>query len=149
MYTKSLAVAVVAIALAGCTSNVQTNNPGPSDDAHLAAFAANTNYPTTQPQIDQSKLTVGALIPPNSDSIQIVNYSDQAVNPSNVWINGAYVQHVETIPPHGVIALKKSDFYSKSGDVLTSSGVTINQVQIEVDGQLYNALGPVSTTIGG
>jgi hypothetical protein len=143
MYKKALAAAVVAIALAGC-ENVQTNNPGMSDDAHLAAFAANSTYPgaTTQPSND---LKLGAQIPPNSNNIQLVNYGDEAVAPSDVWVNGAYVQHVQSIPPHGALNLIKSDFYSKGGDRLDQSGATVSQVQIDINGKLYNVLGPVST----
>jgi hypothetical protein len=140
--STSLAGAVIlaAVALVGCEAN-QNQPPVQNDDSHLAAYAANSSIPTSQPSTD---LQVGVLLPAsNPGDIELVNYSDKTVPAGNLWVNGSFVVATNVIPPHGVLNVATNQAYDKNGNRLDNSNVGISSVQLATDGGFYNLWGPV------
>jgi len=143
---KHLLVGAALLALAGCEGSATVNNPVPQDDsAHLAAMAAHIPYPSN---IQASNdMPIGAQVLPNRQEIQLINYSNQPIPQSYVWVNGTFVQQVEQIPAMGVMTLREDKFYSSSGDRLDKQNVHMNQIQIEQGNRLFNVWGPVTQNL--
>jgi len=136
---RAVAIALGAFILAGCSGSM---NPFKSDDTQktqLAAFAAQSQYPTKQPSDD---LRVSALINKDDGSIKIINNTQQTINDAKVWVNGAYVTHVDTIPSKGVVSIKRENLYDQKGISLAKANAGVTKVQLETGDKLYNLEGP-------
>src|ERR1700679_2384605 len=91
-----------ATALAGCS----TSNSPPRPDVQLSAYAASTNYPNTQPQMAKD---VGVILSTNTKVLRVLNFSQSAINDSEIWLNGTYVFKVDTIAGDGYVKLSEGD----------------------------------------
>ena len=60
-----------------------------------------------------------------------------------MWVNGAYVVHVDTIPARGITTLQRENFYNRDGISLARANGSTNKVQLEVGDKFYNLEGPV------
>src|SRR5580704_5802169 len=106
---RLIALAVLSVGgLVACS----TSNSPPQPDVQLAAYAASTNYPSAQPQMAKD---VGVVLAPNSKVLRILNFSQNAINNSEIWLNGTYVYKVDTIAGDGYVKLYESNFYDHSG----------------------------------
>jgi hypothetical protein len=124
--------------LIGCSSNEY--NP-PSKPTQLAAYAASVKYPTTQPQeLRQLAATVNS----QNTAITLRNFGTRPVTDFNLWVNGAYVMHVDRLEPSGAATFKTENLFNAAGIPLSANAAApIRQVQVETsDGALWNVQGP-------
>src|SRR3954467_2982970 len=138
---RAAAIALGAFILVGCSASVQ--NPFKSDETQktqLAAFAAQSQVPNKQASDD---LRATALINKGDNSIKIINSTQQSINDAKLWVNGAYVTHVDTIPARGVVTVKRENLYNRDGINLSKANVGITKVQLEQGDKFYNLEGPV------
>ncbi len=139
---RATAIALAAFILVGCSTSASVKNPFKSDDSHrtqLAAFAAQSQYPTKQASDD---LAIAALIKGKDGDIKLLNTTQQAITDAKVWINGSFVTHVDTIPAKGTVMIKRDDLFNRDGISLSKASTAINRIQLESGDKLYNVHGP-------
>ncbi len=143
MFRNALLV-IAGLSLAGCSAETELSNPfkGDAQAQHnkLAAYAATSKYPASQPSND---LRAVALISRGNGNIRLINTSDQALRDVRVWVDGNYVSRVDSIPPHGIVTLSRGDFFDSSGASLNKQNNPITKVQVESADHFYNMQGPV------
>jgi hypothetical protein len=147
MLKQTLALVVVA-ALAGCQAGASfdpqfgdSNKQSSEQRTQLAAFAASTEFPRDAQASDN--LRAAAVINRQNSSIRIYNFSDRPLRDAHVWVNGAFVNRVDNIPPNGSVVIPRSNFYDATGRSLSTQSTSANRVQIQWGDELYNLQGPV------
>jgi len=133
-------LALSSMLLVGCNSgNEYHPNAEPTQ---LSAYAATKPYPANAQAQEDSRIT--AVVNGQSGQLTIRNFSGGPLQDVDVWINQAYVLHVNHIGANGSISLSPADFYNANGQSLGKTPPEgIRKVQIETrDRQLYNAQGP-------
>jgi hypothetical protein len=139
---RAVAIALAGFILGGCSTRAEVKNPFKGDDTQktqLAAFAAQSQYPNKQPSDD---LRATALINKGDNTIKLINSTNQAINDTKLWVNGAFVTHVDTIPAKGVVTIKRENLYNRDGIPLSKANIGVSKVQLEVGDKLYNLEGP-------
>jgi len=139
---RAVAIALAGAILAGCSTSASVDNPFKGDDTQktqLAAFAAQSQYPNKQAADD---LRVAALVDRKEGTIKIINSTSQALTDAKLWVNGAFVTHVDTIPARGLVTIKRENLYDRNGIPLAKSNAGISKVQLEVGDKFYNLEGP-------
>jgi hypothetical protein len=139
---RATVIALAAFIVVGCSTSAEVKNPFKSDDTHktqLAAFAAQSQYPTKQASDD---LAVAALMKGKDGDIKLINTTQQAVTDAKVWVNGAFVTHLDTIPARGTVTIKREDLFNRDGISLAKSNTGITRIQLEMGDKLYNVHGP-------
>lgn len=139
---RAVAIALAGAILAGCSTSASVDNPFKGDDTQktqLAAFAAQSQYPNKQASDD---LRVAALVDRKEGTIKIINSTTQALTDAKLWVNGAFVTHVDTIPARGMLTIKRENLYDRNGIPLAKSNAGITKVQLEVGDKFYNLEGP-------
>ena len=145
MYRFLIACAVGSAAVAGCSTSAELNSPfgaGNQADAaaRQAAYAASSEYPSTQPSRD---LRATALINRGDNTIKIINPSDEAIADARVWVNGAFVARVASIPSHGTVVLNRVQFYDSGGRTLADTKTSATKVELQAGKDFHELLGPV------
>ena len=147
LFPALLLGALCAAIGAGCSAGASFDpNFGRSDDnqaerTQLAAFAAQQQYPRDINASDN--LRAAALIDREKNTIRILNFSDRPLNDAVVWVNGAFVHRVASVPPNGSVTVSRSQFYDATGRSLINQSTSANRVQIQWGEELYNLQGPV------
>ena len=140
---RAAAIALAGFILVGCSTSASVENPFKGDDTEktqLAAFAAQSQYPNKQASDD---LRATALINRKDGTIKIINSTNQALTDARLWVNGAFVTHVDTIPARGMLTIKRENLYDSHGISLAKSNAGITKVQLEAGDKFYNLEGPV------
>jgi hypothetical protein len=140
--SRALAIALVGFILVGCSTSAEVKNPFKANDTErtqLAAFAAQSQYPTRQPSDD---LAVAALIKGKDGDIKILNTTERAITDAKVWVNGAYVAHVDNIPARGTVNIQRENLFNRDGISLAKANTAATRVQLEIGDKLYNVHGP-------
>src|SRR5882762_9194059 len=120
---RAAVIALTGFILVGCSTSAEVKNPFKSDDTQktqLAALAAQSQYPNKQPSDD---LRVTALINKGDGTIKIINSTNQAINDAKLWVNSAFVTHVDTIPAKGVVSIKRENLYNRDGIPLSKANI--------------------------
>jgi hypothetical protein len=138
---RSLVLAVgSAVALTGCTTNrVAQVDP----EARAAIGEAATASYTGQPQ-RSDRLQVAAVDHPNSKEIELINLTPNAVPSPSVWVNGAYVRRLPTIPPQGTATVKYAGLL-QAGQPANDFAIarqTVTKVELQTGEGLFTVLGP-------
>lgn len=147
MIRQSIALtAVVSIAaLSGCQAGAQFDpqfgRTAAADRTQLAAYAASTEFPRDAEASDD--LRAAALIDRRANTVRVLNFSDRPLRDASIWVNGSFVNRVDTIPANGSITIPSADFYDATGRSLSAQATTANVVQLQVGDDLYNLQGPV------
>ena len=139
---RAAAIALTGFILVGCSTSTSVKNPFKSDDTQrtqLAAFAAQSQYPNKQASDD---LAVAALIKGKDGDIKIINTTQQAITDAKLWVNGAFVTHIDTIPAKGTISVQRENLFNRDGISLAKASNGINRIQLEVGDKLNNVHGP-------
>src|SRR4051812_39001818 len=139
---RAAAIALAGLVLVGCSTSASVDNPfngGDKEKTQLAAFAGQSQYPNKQAADD---LRVAAVVNRNEGTIKVVNSTQQAITDAKLWVNGAYVIHIDTIPGRGVVAIKRENLYNKDGLSLAKANVGVTKVQLETADKFYNLEGP-------
>ena len=132
------------LALSGCASSFELRNPFPQQDkataqAQLASHSAARDYPrgaTTR------ETRVSAIVDRDAKSITIVNPTDQDLYAVRAWINGQFVAYINTLPARRVALLPANNFVNSAGKSLTFPQTRVDSVELQMDSELYRALGP-------
>jgi len=85
---------------------------------------------------------VTALVNKDDGSIKLINSTQQTINDAKLWVNGAFVTHVDTIPAKGVVTIKRENLYDQKGISMAKANSGITKVQLEQGDKLYNLEGP-------
>jgi PBP1b-binding outer membrane lipoprotein LpoB len=139
---RAAAIALAGLFLVGCSTSAQVKNPFKSDDSQktqLAAFAGQSQYPNKQASDD---LAVTALVNKKDGTTKIINSTPQAITDAKIWINGAFVTHVDTIPARGMTTIPRENFFDRNGISMAKSSTGITKVQMETADKFYNLHGP-------
>jgi hypothetical protein len=142
---RNLVTLLAVGALAGCQAGASFDpNFSRGNDVNterLAAYAAQAEYPREAQASDE--LRAAALIDRDRGTIRILNFGDRPLNDAVVWVNGAFVHRVGSIPPTGSVTIPRASFYDARGNSLAKQQTSANRVQIQWGNELYNLLGPV------
>ena len=139
LLTTTALLAAMGGGLVGCSgSGPFSMGPSKEEQTMMAAMAARADYPTTAPTDDRA---VGAVL--SDKSIQLLNFSDQMVPVSKVWINGIYVAQLNGIAGRGSTTIPKSSFYDRGGNMLAKGETRITKVQVETSDGFFTAKGPI------
>lgn len=111
-----------------------------SSQAELAAYAGAHQYPATQPA--KNDLRAAAIVDANQGVIKIYNFGTQPIRDADVWVNQAYVRHVNAIAPGSSVSIQMSNLYNGVGQQFSARGEHVQRVQIHQDGGLYTLMGP-------
>lgn len=132
---RSVVVLLGLAVLAGCASDKK------EAPTKMAAFAANAQYPRdVQANRD---MPLVALLNRDQTTIRLINPTDQSMQNVNVWINGEYVQQVDTIPAHSTTRLNATNFYGNNGRSLTTDKVNVSRIEVQTGNTLHAVNGPV------
>jgi len=126
--------------MVGCSANTnfQPFAAGHEEQAQLAAYAASTPYPHDT-KIEESH-RAAALIDPKSDTVEVLNFSDQPMRDVNVWVNGTFVRKVDVIAPHGTRTVTANQLYDASGHTLAALKSTPTKVELQADDRLWGLM---------
>jgi hypothetical protein len=139
-----LTMAALASA-AGCSATGEFNPVGQGADkemtpTQLAAFAATSKYPDTQPSND---LKIAAIVNRDKGTIKVYNFTGQPVHNAKVWVNRAYVAKIDGIAPQNKATVELDKLYGPFGNNFASQKDTpISSVQLQTDEGLFDVEGP-------
>ncbi len=129
MFRMSLALTAVAL-IAGCSTSASIG-PSAGEQPRLASFAASVTYPVNATPSRDYWQTV-AVVGPNRDNLTIANPTDQPITDLRVWINGQYVTHIDSVPAYGAVTLRRADFYSGSGQMLSVPFANADRIELQI-----------------
>ncbi|HEX2971712.1 MAG TPA: hypothetical protein VHP11_05235 [Tepidisphaeraceae bacterium] len=128
-------------ALVGCESTMgPTANKGVSSTV-LAATAGQAQYP--QNVQASSDVSLVALDKRSGNTITLINPTDQPMKDLKVWVNGSFVQPLDTLPAKSMVTLKRGDFYNSTGGTLSQTNATIDRIEVQSGDKLIHVQGPV------
>jgi hypothetical protein len=114
------------------------NDVGGKADPERAAFASTARFPADMRATDDLRAT--AMI--GRDGIKIANATDREIKDAKVWVDGTYVTQVNSIPPHSVATINRTDLSDRNGNLPAATN-DFKQVQLQTRDNLYNLQGPV------
>jgi hypothetical protein len=131
----------IALLTVGCTAD-RPSQVEPDTRAAIG-YAATARYPTTPAQ--RSDQTVAAVVNyPSTKQIEILNLSQNAIPTPSVWVNGAYVRRIQTIPPQGTVTLRYANLLQagQAQNDFSMMQQPVTKVEIETNNGFYTVLGP-------
>jgi hypothetical protein len=135
---------LATIAIAGCesqTDSARMANVAPTSP-ELAAFAGAHQYPTTMPTSDHFR--IAAVVNRVNGTIKIYNFDTHPVRDANVWVNQAFVEHINGIAPRSSVIIRMANLYNSLGQSFANLDSPVTLVQIEMDNGLLTAQGPAA-----
>ena len=153
MVRHALAVLTVGMLVIGCAgggnrrqaaSNATPTMDPPAmamSDTSLAAHAGGATFPSERPSNDRR---VAAIVSADRRTIKLYNFENEPIRAVNVWINGAYVQPLRTIPAHSKAPIRTEKLFNKDGYRFSNRGEEVTRVQLETSEGLFNAMGPAT-----
>jgi hypothetical protein len=137
--------ALAGTTILGCAASNKDGSSKMTADAltptELAAYAASHHCPSTPASDD---LRVAAVISPDRSELKLYNFSNAPLASVDVWVNGAWMQHVRGIGASGSVILKTTDLYNAFGKNFASQSEPVSKVQLGIGDKFYNAMGPVT-----
>ena len=134
------AATVAAGLLAGCaTQDVGRVGQEPRE---AIGYAATAEYPGNARKSDRVQVT--AVNDDGAHEMILYNLSNQSVPASSVWVNGAFVTKIDTIPPKGSVTVKHSELLEAgpgTGDVKRLDQ-PVTRVELQTPDGLFAAGGP-------
>ena len=135
---------LMLVVCGGCASSFELRNPFPQQDkaaaeAQLASHSAAQDYPRGA-TIRETR--VSAIVDRDAKSITIVNPTDQDLYAVRAWVNGEYVAYINTLPARRTAQLPANNFVDSAGKTLALPQTRVDSVEIQMNGELYRALGP-------
>ena len=83
-----------------------------------------------------------AIVNADQGLIKIYNFSNQAIREADVWVNQAFVRHINAIPPGSSITLQMSNLYNGVGQQFSQQAEHVNTVQVQTDHDMQTLWGP-------
>ena len=129
---------------AGCETQ-QLSHVGDAPREQIA-YAATAKYPAETPA--RAGLQVAAVDDPDGKKLTLLNLTDNAVPPSTVWVNGAYLHQVPTIAPRGMVDVHYSHLLmaGPSPQDLKQSGQSVRKVELQTHDGFFAVQGPSKKT---
>lgn len=138
-------LSIVLACAAGCaTSGVNNNGKLTAQEqtpTELAAYAGHATYPTTMPAQD---LRAAAIVGPGKKYIKVYNFSAEPVRDADIWVNGAFVQHIDGIAAQSSVTLRSDQIYNAMGKNFASQDEPVSRVQLKSADGLYTLQGPAA-----
>src|SRR5690242_8160298 len=119
MWKQSLAL-LAALAVGGCANSedgARATAAQPTSE-ELAAAAARTKFPATMPAKQAEHAF--ALVNRANGTIKIYNMGNEPITDANVWVNGAFMQHVAGIGPKSSANVRFTNLYNSLGKSFSS-----------------------------
>jgi len=134
-------LAIGCLIWAGCEAQ-RVSNVDPNARAAIG-YAATAHYPGNAMN-STANVLVGALDRPGEKRIELLNLSDNAVPDAKVWVNGAYVRQIGTLPPRGTTSVDYSGMLQAGQTAMDFARAeqAVTKVEIETGNVLYRVLGP-------
>jgi hypothetical protein len=146
MMKTSLSLAIlIGLGLAGCqmdSSDTARMSTNARTVPELAAYAASHPYPATMPASDQ--VHAAAIVNRSNSTIKIYNFGTRPIRDAQVWINKAYVQHINGIAPSSSAIVRMDELYNGLGQTFLALNSTVSLVQLQTEDGLYTTLGPAA-----
>ncbi len=152
--SSGLALVVVALAgLAGCASSGGSSGSGTSrsgsvtnsfdemTSTQIAAWAATSKYPQSPPV---KKMDVTVIVYKDKNFIKVYNLSGVPIRNAKLWVNKTFVAKVDAVAPQTNLVINTDRLYDGVGNVFSKQTLEATTVQLEMDGGLYDLLGPVA-----
>jgi len=76
--------------------------------------------------------------------LRLYNFSNNPLAQVDVWVNGAWMQHVRGIGASGSVIIKTADMYNAFGKNFASQSEPVTRVQLVIGDKFYNTMGPVT-----
>lgn len=91
-----------------------------------------------------STATAAAVDYPKSKELEILNLTDSAITDARVWVNGAYVRRVGTIPPRGSVLIRYGNLLraGQAAEDFTMVRQSVAKVELETAQGLLPVAGP-------
>ena len=139
-----ITLCLFAGSIAGCAGSAEFNPVGQNTKAmtapQLAAWAARAEYPSdAQPG---GELKMAAIVDAGDKSVKVYNFTGQPVRDVRLWVNKAFVAKIEGIPAQSKAEVKFDRLYDGMGNTFTSHKTDVSLAQVEMDGRVYDLLGP-------
>ncbi|HEX4125204.1 MAG TPA: hypothetical protein VHY37_10800 [Tepidisphaeraceae bacterium] len=136
---------LVAGAVAGCSASANftpmASSSGQTQE-ELSAYAGHASYPATMPA--SNELKAAAMVSPDQKMLKIYNFGHEPIDNADVWVNGSFVYHVNTVAPDSSVTISASQLFNSAGASLSSQGTPVSRVQIKTENGLYNLMGPAA-----
>lgn len=153
MFRRAIALLSV-VSLTGCAA-MSHSAPTTAESAYadraavarptseeLAAYAGHSKFPAEA--TPKNDLEVASIISSDKNTIKIYNFSGDSLRNVDVWVNGAFVQHVSGISPQSSVLIHVDELYNGLGKSFSSQSEPVSRVQIATDHGLYTTWGPAS-----
>lgn len=139
MYRHVIAAALVA-SVFGCSTN-EVARVGREPRAEIN-YAATAKYPGEARTSDAIQLT--AVNDPDADELMIYNVTDNAIGPSTIWVNGAFVHRIEGIAPRGSVTINHAELLQAGPGTADLDALDQNprKVEIQTRDGLFTVQGP-------
>jgi hypothetical protein len=142
LIATGLIAALSSTLLVACADEGSSTYAPNASTGQLAAYAARAQYPANaQPQEDPH---LTATVNRSLGHLTMRNFGSVPLRDFNVWVNQAYVLHVDHIDANGSRTIDLPDLYNSTGGSFQRSAAdSVRKVQVQTnDGILYNVQGP-------
>ena len=132
---------VVSLIACGCNTT-RVSHVDPDARARIG-YAATAQYPAN-PKAATASVLAAAVDHPRDKQIEVLNLSDNAVTTPTVWVNGAYLRQLATLPPRGAVSIRYSELLQagQTANDFERAAQTVTKVELQSGGSLYSVLGP-------
>jgi hypothetical protein len=141
MFRTLISLALFSLIIVGCaTKRVSSVDP---DARARIGYAATAHYPGN-PQAATTSVMAAAIDHPRDEQIEIINLSDNAIPSPTIWVNGAYLRQLTTLPPRGDVIIAY-DGLLQGGNTASDfkrAQQPVTKVELQTGGALYTVLGP-------
>ena len=143
---RTALVLLSAAAVSGCAASASfapTASSAPNQSqTELAAYAGRDNYPATMPASNDMK--AAAMVTADQKTLKVYNFGRDPIVDADVWVNGAFVYHVDNVAPQSSVTISTSELYNSVGATLASQTEPISKVQVKTANGLYTLWGPAA-----
>jgi len=140
MFRYGMTLMLAGGLLAGCSTGEVARV---EDEAReQISYAATAKYPGQARTSDAIKLT--AVDDPDGRTLTIYNVTDNAIGPSTIWVNGAFVYRISGIAPRAAVQISHAELLQAgpgTGD-LKALDQSARKVEIETADGLFTVQGP-------
>jgi len=142
--TSLMLTALVGLGLAGCQSNGDSArlSTNASTVPELAAYAAAHTYPTTMPAAET--VHAAAIVNRSNSTIKIYNFGTRPIREARIWVNKAYVQHINGIASNSSAVIRMDELYNGLGQNFLALNAPVSIVQVQSEDGFYTLLGPAA-----
>jgi hypothetical protein len=142
---RTTLILLASAAVSGCAASASftpTASSSADSQTQLAAYAGRVSYPTTMPA--SNDLKAAAMVTADQKTLKVYNFGRDPITDADVWVNGAFVYHVDNIAPQSSVTIPSGQLYNSVGASLASQNEPISRVQVKTGNDLFNLWGPAA-----